>query len=67
MTELRIPCSPDQEDVVVDHMLSGAALGMQPDERAWIMAHVRKHNSRARVLSADLDLETAEWVLQLQM
>ena len=64
--EVRIPCSPDQEDVIADHLLLGNAIGMQPDERAWIIANVRKLYPQARVQSADLDLAESEWVVQIK-
>ena len=67
MITLRIPCSPDQVDVIADHLLEGAELGMQPDERAWIIANVRRQHPTAVVVSADLDLGEAEWVVELNV
>ena len=67
MIELRVPCSPDQEDVIADHLLNGTALGMQPDERAWIIAQTRKVYPTGRVTAADLDVGEAEWVIQVQL
>jgi hypothetical protein len=66
MIELKIPCSPDQEDVIVDHFTLGKQLGMLPDERAWITAHVRKHYPFSKILAADLDTNDAEWVVQIE-
>ena len=65
--EIRIPCSPEQEDVIADHLLSGDQLGMQPDERAWILSNVRKLHPAAKVISADLDLADCQWVLQVNL
>lgn len=66
MKELRFGCSPDQEEVIADHLLLGCPLGMQPDERAWILNHVQRLAPGAKVLSADLNLEDAEWVVQIK-
>lgn len=65
-TELRVPCSPEQEDVLADHLLLGGPLGMQPDERAWIVAQVRRAHPMARVVAADLDLGAAVWVVTIE-
>lgn len=67
MNELRFDCSPEQEEVIADHLLLGHELGMQPDERAWILHHVRKVYPGGRVKSADLDLENAQWVVQVEV
>ena len=67
MIELSIPCSPDQEDVIADHLLSGKQLGMQPDERAWIIANVRRQYPTGIVRSADLNLAESTWVVQVQV
>ena len=61
--DVKVPCSPDQEDVIADHLFSGRPLGMQPDERAWIIAHVRKEHPTARVVAADLNIADAEWLV----
>lgn len=64
--QLRFSCSPDQEEVIADHLLLGKPLGIQPDERAWILINVRKLAPGTKVTSADLDLESAEWVVEVQ-
>lgn len=63
---IRFPVSPDQEEVIADHLLLGRALGMQPDERAWIKAQTAKLAPGKRILGADLDLENAEWVVEIE-
>lgn len=63
---IRFPVSPDQEEVIADHLLLGRQLGMQPDERAWIRAQVAKAAPGKKILSADLDIENAEWVVEVQ-
>lgn len=63
---IKFPVSPEQEEVIVDHLLLGHPLGMQPDERAWILMQVSKRCPGSRVLAADLDLENAEWCVTVQ-
>lgn len=63
--EFRIPCSPDQADVIADHLFLGHSLGMQPDERAWIIAQVKKQHPSGKVTGAVLDLSGAEWVVSV--
>lgn len=67
MAELRFNCSPEQEEVIADHLLLGHKLGMQPDERAWILAHAKKAHPNGRVIGAHLDLGTAQWVVQVKL
>ena len=62
---IRFPVSPEQQEVIADHLLLGHELGMQPDERAWILAQSRALHPNARVKSADLDVESAEWIVEL--
>ena len=63
---ITIPCSPEQEDVIADHLLAGAQIGMQPDERAWIVAYTKKLHPGAVVLAADLDMSTATWAVEIR-
>lgn len=63
--EFRFQCSPEQEEVIADHLFLGKELGMLPDERAWIVAQVKRAYPNYRVKSANLDLENAQWVVQL--
>lgn len=67
MIELIIPCSPEQEEVIADHLFLGYALGMQPDERAWIIAHIVKQQPTGRVTSADLNIADATWTVQVSL
>lgn len=65
---LTFECSPEQEDVVADHLLNGTELGVQPDERAWIRAKVFKlAGPNARVTGADLDAASATWTVTIQL
>lgn len=63
--KITIDCSPEQMEVITDHFLEGKQLGMQPDERAWMLAQARKQNSAFRILSADLDEHNGKWILEV--
>jgi len=65
--ELKIPVSPDQEDVIADYILEGGELGMVPDERAWMLAHARKIYPGCKILAADLNIEDVQWTLSLEL
>lgn len=62
---LKIDCSPEQLDVIEDHLLYGKELGLLPDERAWMLSHARKAYPTCKIVSADLDLENGKWTLDL--
>ena len=64
--ELVIPVSQEQEDVLADHILLGTELGLLPDERAWMMSHAQKAHPGCKIVSADLNIEEAEWTLTLE-
>lgn len=65
ITEVKVPCSPEQEDVIAEHLLFGGELGILPDERAWIRNHVSKLVV-GTIVGAELDLENATWVVQVR-
>jgi hypothetical protein len=62
---IRFPVSPEQEEVIADHLLLGGELGMLPDERAWIKAQASKRAPNRKIKSADLDIENAEWQVEV--
>jgi len=62
---LVIDCSPEQMDVIADHLLDGKEIGMLPDERHWMMAQARKKFPKCKILGADLDVMNGEWVLEI--
>lgn len=63
---VEIPCSPEQEDVIADHLFYGGELGVLPDERAWMLSQARKLHPDCRILAAELVIESATWRLKLQ-
>ena len=62
-TSIRVECSPEQLDVIEDHLLYGKELGLQPDERAWMLSKARAKYPTCKIVSADL--AEGEWVLDL--
>lgn len=67
MIELRFSCSEDQLDIIEDHLVFGDELGTPPDERAWIIANVKKQYPTGKVLSADLDVVEGEWFVKVEV
>ena len=63
--KIEIDCSPEQMEVISDHFLEGKQLGMQPDERSWMLAQARKVNLNYRIVSADLDEYNGKWILEI--
>ena len=63
--KLIIDCSPDQLDVIEDHLLDGKDIGMVSDERQWMIAQARKQHPTCKILGADLDLENGKWILNI--
>lgn len=63
--KLIIDCSPEQMDVIGDHLLEDKELGMQPDERSWMLAQARKQYPRCKIISADLNLYDGTWTLEI--
>lgn len=66
MIELTVPVSPEQEDVIADHVLHGAELGLLPAERTWMVAQARKVHPNCKVMGADLDILNVTWMLKLE-
>jgi uncharacterized membrane protein YkoI len=63
---LNIDCSPEQLEVLADHLLEGKALGVLPDEKHWMLSKARKKFPNCRILSADLDIANGTWNLEIQ-
>lgn len=62
---ITIDCSPEQMDVIADHLIENKELGMQPDERHWMLAQARKQYPNCQILKADLNLYDGTWTLEL--
>lgn len=67
MTTLTIDCSPEQIEVIADHLLEGKELGLLPDERAWMLTQARKTYPTCRITAAELNLGDATWTLTLSI
>ena len=52
-------------DVIADHLIENKELGMQPDERHWMLAQARKLHPNCRILKADLNLYDGTWTLEI--
>jgi hypothetical protein len=64
---IEVDCSPEQLEVIGDHLLDGKELGMQPDERHWMVAQARKLHPTCKVLNADLNLTKGTWSLEIEI
>ena len=67
MINIRVPCSPEQEDVIADHAIMGSALGVLPDERQWMLAQAQQQSPGCKIVAADLDIENAMWELTVDV
>ncbi len=63
--KLRVPVSPEQEDLLFEHALGGE-LVLAPGERAWMLNQLHKRRPKASIISAVLDIEEGEWVLDIK-
>ena len=63
---LTIPVSPEQEEVITEHVFSGGELGVVKDEKVWMLAQARKKHPGCRILGADLNIPTLEWDLTIE-
>ena len=61
-----IPVSPEQEEVITEHVFNKAELGMVADEKAWMLNHARKKYPGCKILAADLNIPTMEWDLTIE-
>lgn len=61
-----IPVSPEQEEVISLHLMKGIALGMVPDERAYMMHHAQKKFPGCKIIAADLDIHEGDWTLTIE-
>lgn len=63
---LTIPVSPEQEDVITEHVFNGGELGVVNDEKAWMLNHARKKYPGCKIVAADLNIPTLEWDLTIE-
>ena len=60
-TLVTVPCSLGQQLVIEEHLFNAAELVCIPGERARITQEVQKKYPGARVVSAHLKVEDAQW------
>lgn len=60
---VKIPCSPEQKEIILDHLQYGHELGMEVDERHWMVNQLDKLKPGYKITKADLDVETCSWTL----
>lgn len=53
--------SEEQLDIIEDHLLFGAELGVVPDERVFLYKQLHKKFYGAKIVSANLDLKKLKW------
>jgi hypothetical protein len=67
MKTLRVPISPEQEELIADYAFSAdKQLGIYTDERIWMIQQARKQLPGCVVKSADLDIAKGQWVLEVE-
>ena len=63
---ITISVSPEQEDIITDHVFNGGELGVVADEKIWMLTQARKKYPGCKILSADLNIPTLEWDLTIE-
>jgi hypothetical protein len=62
---ITIKCSEDQLYIIEEHLFTGVQLIMLPTERIMVYEHCKNKFPTKRILSANLNLEDAEWEIEL--
>lgn len=60
-----VKCSEDQLYIIEEHLFTGAQLIMLPTERIRVYEHCKHKYPNKRIRSANLNLEDAEWEIEL--
>lgn len=63
--KLTTSCSMAQELLISEHLLEGKELYVSPDERRRLIAWVQLHHPGHRIVSAEIDLENAQWHIEV--
>jgi len=63
---VNIPCSQEQIEIILDHLAYGNELGVERDEKIWILNHVKKEHHGNKVLGANLNLGELLWEVTIQ-
>lgn len=63
---ITISVSPEQEEVITEHVFNGGELGVVADEKVWMLSQARKKHPGCKILAADLNIPTLEWDLTIE-
>ena len=63
---ITVPCSLEQELLIEEHLLNGKKLFVAPNERLQLVAWVQRNQPGHKVVGAEMDLENATWLLDLE-
>ncbi len=63
---ITVPCSLEQELLIEEHLLNGKKLFVAPNERLQLVAWVQRNQPGYKVVGAEMDLENATWLLDLE-
>ncbi len=63
---VNIPCSPEQIEIILDHLIYEEEIGMERDEKVWILNHVRRDHPGSKVLGANLNQGELLWEVTIQ-
>lgn len=63
---ITVPCSLEQELLIEEHLLKGKKLFVAPNERQQLVFWVQRHHPGYKVAAAEMDLENATWLLDLE-
>lgn len=66
MTTVKLPCSFEQGEMVADHHMYGGGVVILDAERLRLVQEMMKRHPDQRIASADLDIETCEWTIELK-
>lgn len=64
--KIEVACSPEQADIILDHLIANEKLYMRQDERAWMQAQLDKIERGLRIMSATLDIQNSCWILEIE-
>lgn len=65
--KIKVECSPEQMEIIADYFIYDSELGILPDEKQWILSRVRKMHPHCKILKVELDIDCAEWILEIEL
>ena len=64
---IQVPCSQDQMDIIENHALNDGEMGMDRDEKIWIVNHVRAKYRNAKIIRAHLNIPDGLWEVEISL